>query len=255
MKRALIFLAVFVFAFVSFAKFVLVETPTEFPEGTQAFSRFIHRNIHYPVEAIENGEEGRVLLQFIVEKTGEVTNVQIIESVSPLLDKEAVRVIESMPNWIPGQRSGGARVRTKFTLPIEFRLPGIVLAHCGLMESVIIDDNIIEESEEGFVGFISYQVHPKFPDGTDALLKFLSENIQYPVEAQENKEEGRVVLHFWIEADGSIGDIEVRRSVSPSLDAEAIRVIRLMPNWIPGQQRGENVRVMISLPITFRLND
>ena len=94
---------------------------------------------------------------------------------------------------------------------------------------------------------------PSFPGGSAALMKYLSENIKYPVVAQENGVQGRVVVSFVVERDGSITDVKVARSVDPSLDREAMRVVRSMPHWIPGKQNGSAVRVKYNVPVSFRL--
>lgn len=86
-----------------------------------------------------------------------------------------------------------------------------------------------------------------------ALMKFLSDNVKYPVVAQENGVQGRVVISFVVERDGSITDVKVARSVDPSLDREAARVVKSMPNWIPGKQNGSAVRVKYNVPVSFRL--
>ncbi|MDD3788907.1 MAG: energy transducer TonB, partial [Petrimonas sp.] len=94
---------------------------------------------------------------------------------------------------------------------------------------------------------------PLFPGGNAAMMKFLSDNIKYPVIAQENGIQGRVICNFVVERDGSITDVQVVRGVDPSLDKEAIRVIQQMPKWKPGSQRGKPVRVRFTLPVLFRL--
>lgn len=94
---------------------------------------------------------------------------------------------------------------------------------------------------------------PSFPGGPSALMQYLSSNIKYPVVAQENGVQGRVVVSFVVERDGSISDVQVARSVDPSLDREAQRVVRSMPRWIPGKQNGQAVRVKYNVPVAFRL--
>lgn len=94
---------------------------------------------------------------------------------------------------------------------------------------------------------------PSFPGGPSALMKYLSENIKYPVVAQENGVQGRVVVSFVVERDGSITDVKVVRSVDPSLDREATRVVKSMPKWIPGKQNGSAVRVKYNVPVSFKL--
>jgi protein TonB len=94
---------------------------------------------------------------------------------------------------------------------------------------------------------------PSFPGGPAALMQFLSSNIKYPVVAEENGVQGRVVCTFVVEKDGSITDVKVVKSVDPSLDKEAMRVVKSMPKWIPGKQNGSAVRVKYTVPVTFRL--
>ena len=94
---------------------------------------------------------------------------------------------------------------------------------------------------------------PSFPGGQGALMQYLANNIKYPVVAQENGVQGRVVVSFVVERDGSITDVQVVRSVDPSLDREAQRVVKSMPKWIPGKQNGQAVRVKYNVPVSFRL--
>ena len=94
---------------------------------------------------------------------------------------------------------------------------------------------------------------PEYPGGMQALFEFLKENIKYPEDAQKQKVEGRVLVKFVVETDGSISNIEVVKNAFPSLDAEAERVVRIMPKWTPGKQKGQVVRVKFVLPINFSL--
>jgi len=94
---------------------------------------------------------------------------------------------------------------------------------------------------------------PQFPGGPSALFEYLSKNIKYPVVAEENGVQGRVIVTFVVERDGSITDVKVVKSVDSSLDKEAQRVVRSMPHWIPGKQNGSAVRVKYTVPVTFRL--
>ena len=102
--------------------FVVVEDQPEFPGGNEAMIEFLSNNIKYPAEATEKGIEGRVIVNYVVEKDGSISEVQIVRGVDPMLDSEAIRVVESMPNWKPGKQRG-KEVRVRFTLPIIFKLP------------------------------------------------------------------------------------------------------------------------------------
>ena len=94
---------------------------------------------------------------------------------------------------------------------------------------------------------------PEFPGGMSEMMRFVSDNIRYPKDAMEAKKEGRALVEFVIETDGSITDVSVVKEVYPSIDAEAIRVVKSMPKWTPGEQDGEKVRVKFTMPIAFKL--
>ena len=108
-----------------------------------------------------------------------------------------------------------------------------------------------EEGDEGEV-FEIVEQNPMFPGGNEALMKWLSKNLKYPASAQENGIQGRVLVQFVVNKDGSIVEPKVLRSVDPALDKEALRVVSTMPKWQPGKQRGKTVRVRFTLPVTFR---
>ena len=109
-----------------------------------------------------------------------------------------------------------------------------------------------EESDEGEI-FEVVEQNPMFPGGDKALMQYLQKNLKYPAQAQENGIQGRVMVQFVVNKDGSIVEPKIIRPVDPSLDKEAIRVVSSMPKWTPGKQRGKNVRVRFTLPVTFRL--
>ena len=111
----------------------------------------------------------------------------------------------------------------------------------------------VEEEEEEVI-FVVVESMPEFPGGQQAMMRYIAENIKYPVIAQENGIQGRVICQFVVEKDGKVSDIQVvRSSGEASLDKEAVRVINSMPKWKPGKQRGKPVRVKYTLPVNFRL--
>ncbi|MDO4215686.1 MAG: energy transducer TonB [Bacteroidales bacterium] len=111
----------------------------------------------------------------------------------------------------------------------------------------------VEEAEDEQTIFQVVENQPEFPGGQSALMQYLSKNIKYPTISQENGVQGRVVVQFVVNKDGSIVDPVVARSVDPYLDKEAIRVVTTMPKWKPGMQRGKPVRVRYTLPVAFKL--
>ena len=109
--------------------------------------------------------------------------------------------------------------------------------------------HVVEETKI----FTVVEQMPMFPGGDAALMGYLRDNMHYPTVAAENGVQGRVVVGFVVERDGSITDVNVLRSVDPSLDREAMRVVKGMPKWTPGKQNGSAVRVKYQVPVTFRL--
>lgn len=95
--------------------------------------------------------------------------------------------------------------------------------------------------------------YPEFPGGYSALTEWIDDNLKYPVEAAMDGIEGRVIVQFIVRPTGKIVDAKVVRGIAPSLDKEALRLINIMPNWIPGRQKGKAVNVRYTLPITFKL--
>lgn len=324
--------------------FMVVENMPEFPGGTAELMKFLAQNIKYPVEAQKENVQGRVVVQFVVSKTGKITDPTIARSVSPELDAEAIRVVKAMPNWKPGTQRGQA-VNVKFNIPISFRLDGakgnegeeesdirvvgynkenIKAVYSEPREEVSAstsDDEVFQVVEnmpefpggteelikklpgaqmgengkitingkevkkismngkdfydgdqvvntnksmqtkvtaEGSVKdnneiFEIVENMPEFPGGMAELMKFLQQNIKYPEQAQKDSIQGRVIVQFTIKKTGEVSSTTVVRSVSPELDAEAIRVVNAMPLWTPGEQKGEPVNVKFTLPIQFRL--
>ena len=101
--------------------------------------------------------------------------------------------------------------------------------------------------------FDTVEQMPEYPGGMQAMIEFLQTNMKYPEDAAKQKVEGRVMVQFVVETDGSVSDVHVAKQVFPSLDAEAIRVVQAMPKWMPGKDKGKVVRVKYNLPIVFRM--
>ena len=311
------------------AVFEVVEVPPRFPGGEIELMKFISRNVKYPAEARDKHVQGRVILTFIVEKDGSISNVRVARPVDPSLNAEAIRVVQSMPKWEPAKQRGQA-VRVRYTVPIQFRLQGdegvasdsktsdkdvMVVGYDSKTQEkpivemqkrlvvrgdikplMIIDgkevtslDNIDgndiasmtviknpeslkefgEKGRDGVI-LITTKAHektssgedalevveemPEFPGGEIELMKFISRNVKYPDDAKEAGKAGRVIVKFVIDKDGSISDATILRSVYPSIDAEALRVVNAMPKWNPGKVKGEPVRVKYTLPLTFSLS-
>lgn len=209
----------------------LVEQMPTFPGGQSALFQWLSHNIKYPVEAEKHGIQGRVVTQFVVMPDGILDSIKVVNSVDPSLDNEAIRVIRAMPKWNPGMKNGKP-VMTRYILPVSFRLGN-------------------EKQKPNEKPNVS---RPSFPEGKDALSKFIADSIKYPAAAKKKGIQGRVYIGFYVEADGTLTEINVMAPLDPELDAEAMRIVKSMPRWIPAKDKeGKAVKAHYTLPVTFRL--
>ncbi len=212
----------------------------EAPSFHGDIKKYIKEHLRYPQEAINSNIWGRVLVQFIIEKNGQVNEVEVFCSAHPLLGKEAVRMVKEMPPWQP-ERQQGEAVRVRYTLPVFFSKE--------TLDSLRRD---IKTNGDEVFGYVMVEQAPEFNGN---LKKYISENLKYPPEVKNEKIEGRVIVQFLIDSLGKIKNVKVLRPLHPLLDAEAIRIVKEMPDWAPGQMRNKKVNIFFTLPIVFNLDN
>ena len=265
--------------------FVPVED-TVYAEGEDLFDEIVHaecpydivdfliNNLNYPITKLKSDTlvEIPVVVIFNVEDDGSISNVRVKEPVHPDFDKEAIRVVQKMENWKPAM-SNGRLVRSKFhvtillhsmpepSIPQYANMPVLGFMDRGedkdstsCKKEMVSKSESDDDDDDMIMGMIVEQ-KPVFPGGQKALMEFLKSNLVYPKAAQDSSIQGRVIVKFTVEKDGSITDVEVVRGVHPALDEEAVRVVSMMPKWKPGTQMGDTVRTKFTLPIIFRLAD
>lgn len=202
----------------------VAERMPEFPNGQARLFKYIYSNLQYPPMEAARRHQDRVICQFVVEKDGRISDVHVVKSKGFAdLDKEAVRVISSMPHWHPGEQNGQP-VRVKMTVPVQFKLEPIV-------------------------------VQPAYPGGAEAQLAYIQKNMKYPKDAKKALQEGTAVCQFVVETDGSISEpivLFVSTGVE-SLDNEAIRLIQSMPKWTPGTLNEQPTAMSAAMIISFAL--
>ena len=222
----------------------IVEEMPKFNNGNPAieFRKYIAQDLQYPKEEKEKGISGRVLVQFTVKADGSVDDAEVLMGISPALNNEAIRVVESSPLWTPGKQRGKA-VAVKFTFPVTF--------------TIFEPYDIMPTIPEGEEVFYIVEERPKFNNGDPAIefRKYIAENLQYPEEEKNNKISGRVIVQFKVTPEGSVKDAVVVVGASPGLDKEAIRVVESSPAWTPGKQRGEAVNVLFTFPVSFIIQE
>ena len=219
--------------------FTFVEQPPSFAGGDDALNKFLSANIRYPHAAVEKNIAGTVFVSFIVDDAGNVIDVKTVGAPKGGgLEEEAIRVVEKMPKWVPGKQNGQL-VSVQFNLPIRFTLQG------GQPKKKVADDG----------AYLIVEEMPTYPGGQNAMMQYLSTNVRYPKTAAEKNMTGTVYVRFDIDTDGSISNVQsVNKAIGGGLEEEAIRVVKKMPSWNPGKEKGEPVRVRFVLPVAFRLS-
>ena len=223
--------------------FVVVEEMPEFPGGEQALREFIRLTVKYPRDAVKDNIQGNVYVTFTVNSDGTVGNAKIARGVHPLLDNEAIRVVNQLPLWKPGKQRGVA-VNVAYTIPVQF-----VLSDSKKVD--FQEEKTLPQKEKEV--FVVVEEMPEFPGGVLSLRKFLANVIIYPAEAKKDKVQGKVFVSFVINGAGKVEQAQITQGIHPALDAEALRVVNLMPLWKPGKQRGQAVSVSYTIPIQFAL--
>ena len=301
--------------------FAVVDVKPQFPGGNEAKMQFLQEHLSYPKEAQDKKLQGKVIVQFVVTKTGKVSKAKIVKSVAQLLDNEALRIVNSFPDWIPGELNG-RKVSTYQLIPVTFRVeenpsrpenPKLVFidnirmplnfdvnllnpteidtgylkrpttvqikkqlidkygtdAETGLIEiytkrykkikqkeeAETIDTipRINPDDENAVYEEIDLNERPIFPGGKREMMSFIYENLKYPDACKQEGIQGTVIVQFIVDKSGKIRDAVVKNKVHPLLAAEAIRVINMIPDLIPGEKHGKKVNVRFSMPFKFSI--
>lgn len=228
------------------------DIPPIFTGGSIEMNRFIKRALRYPKEARERKSQGLVVYTFIVEPDGSLSNFDLIHRADSSLDLEALRILKAMPPWRPGKFKNEI-VRTKSYVPMYFKLRSVkqTLAKdtTAPASAYAKTNSEIANSEVFSIG----EKMPQYPNGEKELKGFIAHQLRYPKDVLQEKKSGQVVCSFIVATDGSISNIEVVQGLNPKLDLEAMRVLSLMSNWIPGEKNGEKVNVRCLVPIEFSI--
>ena len=198
--------------------FIKVEKMPSFQGGDiSTFRAWVQKKANYPQIALENNISGRVLLMFVVERDGSLTGIQVLQSPDSSLSDEAIRVLKTSPMWEPGMQRDKP-VRVKYTLPVDFQIrkgPEFIVSGVSSFSEWI--QNKLGNPRPSYKGYFN-----------------------------------RVSVKFFIEADGSIGDIQVLETPNESLSKKAITALKSSPKWVPGEINGKPTKMHESLSIYFK---
>jgi protein TonB len=224
--------------------------------GTEKYAQFLADHQKYPASAMQQGIQGTVPVSFIVEKTGTINQVKVDKPVAPALDAEALRLIKSGPKWTPAQHKGKV-VRQRVVVPVSFVMsPGEEVVTVGPKGTPAAPANAAD---------IAASANPDRPPvvapdkptrpvgGTEAFFDWIEKNQKYPDLARRRKIQGKVMVEFMVQADGSLTDARVIRKMGSGLDEEALRLIRMAPKWEPATYKGKPLKQKMVLPVLFQL--
>lgn len=234
----------------------------QFPGGENAFSGYLKNNIRYPKLLVEIEMEGEVDVKFTVTKEGDIANVEILRGFDPLADDEVIRVIKSMPRWIPATANvSNTDFEEKVT--VSFTITDSLLARINnpdddneketdTIEEPKLMDMPANEPETVVIDTLMNKA-PEFPGGIKAMDEYFAANMKYPKQAIKYKIEGRVVFNLTISPTGEITRIALIKSLIPDCDEEAFFLIKKMPKWIPGLKDREPATMSVIVPVSFKL--
>ncbi len=210
-------------------------------------------------DVVATGIDKQNYMMLILQQCTAVDFSNMSNNFSFLLTKKRIKMITQ------SKKTKGVVIKALLTLPL-FAL--LLFANCKSNENNTPKEEKIAATETENASsavattsqgedevYMSVEKNPEFPGGVNAMMDYLRGNLKYPESAKKNKQEGRVFIGFIVEKDGSVSNVKVLRGVCEELDSEAVRVVKSMPTWIAGRDKGEPVRVQYTLPIVFKLND
>ena len=209
----------------------------QLPRPTFDIHAYVDSNARYPASALRDHIDGKVVVKFVINIDGSVSNFEVTESLGPDCDSEALRVLRKMPRWVPGVQADKP-VKVVFHLPVTFKSAG-------------------NEQKDKFIknahSIYEYAEQPAAPGY--ALTDWLRTQLKYPPKAIKKKVQGTSMIQFVVNEDGSISDCKVKYGIGYGCDREALRLIRSMPPWKPAIQDGRAVRMYCELSVTFYMLD
>ncbi len=225
----------------------------------EEINKHIVNNFNYPEEAYSKNIQGRVLVQFVIDKFGEISDFNFRTPYQgELLEKETKRIIKKLPKFIPG-RHHGKTVKVKYGIPISFNIPGVNPAN--------VKKPLKNTEFEELYTFTTVDKLPAFKNCAksndvsencfeESFANHINKNLLYPEEALEKNIQGKVIAYFVIDSEGEIANIKIRVSKGKEIFGKAtLELIEKLPKFIPGRHKGKVTNVRHAFPVIFQLED
>ena len=223
--------------------------------GTEKYAQFLADHQRYPASAVQKGLQGTVKVSFVVEKTGTVNEVKVEAPVAPELDAEAIRLIKSGPHWTPAKHRNQV-VRQRVVVPVSFVMsPGstVTLSSDKVRPITTSAADIAASANPNRPAVVPPDRPTQPVGGNQAFFDWVEKNQQYPTLARQRKIQGKVMVEFIVQTDGSLTDARVTRKMGSGLDEEALRLIKTAPKWEPAVYQGKPIKQKMLLPVLFQL--
>ncbi len=212
-----------------------------YPGGVTAWLRFMNKNLRYPDAAVNNENQGTVIVQFKVSKEGKTSDFSVIRSAGKDLNDEAIRVMKKSGDWQPAM-NGGTAVDAYKTQPVVFRNENLPQPQSA------------GEEEEYDKTYTKVEIESAFPGGDAAWLRYLNRSLDYPRDAVQKRIQGTVVVQFIVDKEGNVSNVQaVSGPDEGGLREEAVRVVKKSGKWMPAIQNGRQVKSYKGQPIVFKL--
>jgi TonB family protein len=217
----------------------------------QTFEKYLTDHIHLRSYA-KAVVYGNAILAMKIESDGSISDIKLLKTLSPDVDKEIIRIISTSPKWQPAVANNNpVGVYVVFNIAVSAQGPAQTTIPPKKQIHITPVATRSTAPPKPKIKFVT--TTPEFPGGDDAFGKYLAVNIAYPANAKKNKMEGIVMVAFIINADGSVGQTRVISSPSADLSEEAVRVIKASPHWKPATENGKPVEGTRIIPINFKL--
>ncbi|MFR9166654.1 MAG: energy transducer TonB [Dysgonomonas sp.] len=277
MKQTTLYIILFtVFQIISFNLSAQEESLPAYPGGEEAFSKYFADSIKVPDRIKNSSVKPNYNFSFSMNCYDKAFNYKLDDLHRDILS-QVKELLSKMRRW---KFQSDSDEMCEYNYKVDVKMTFTDKASCSYSVSryspqiyimdvkgeaepeavdiAVLSDNspvIVEERYSFENPFATVEQMPRYVGGESEMFKFIGENMQYPAKAQEYRIQGRVVLRFVVDKDGSISDVQILRSLDPECDKEAVRVVKAMPKWKPGKQNGREVPVYFTLPIMFKLEN
>lgn len=231
-----------------------VQTRPEYTEGEYALRQYLLTQLRRPAAVKAGTERGTVVVNFVVQPDGRLTDAFIARGLSAASNAEALRLVQAMPRWRPA-RYQDKPVPVQYQVAVQFEpptQPKPMAQSAPDLSGLQGEGRVVEEVAENKV-YTYVEQMPVFPGGQEYLVKYVQASLRYPAPAVANKVEGKVFVRFVVQPTGQVANVEVIKGLGAGCDEEAVRVIKALPPFEPGKQNGRLVAVSYTLPVTFSL--